>query len=514
MRRGAVLMVLTAASADKVPVRIKQDVVSTSTTTGQATERPCPPGSPLMLSFALEQSTDKIYGTVGHFSGTFEPFVVAAGDRFEYEMAWLDSGANGNVDLESTGSGWRLRDDEGALDEDGKRNHVEHERLGALCEKQYCKRSFPLSGATGNRTDLLVFAANPGVGRTVRMMLRYARVRSADGAVTSVLWEPGHRPITIHAYFPGTVTSQCALTHSLSGSLNCTMPPPPPPAWRPGLLYPPPVATLGEPLSCAANLSLALDGASGMRRVSVSLHTLSAGLFTAGLAAPLWEEARPVALPGESAEGAVRAAGAVAPAEGNSAATLRAGALDAALRWEMTPRAGAGPCCSALLQRAYERSNLSVSLTLSVKWAAAGVEWEEGGVIELPGLEVSVVCGGQPLHDEEEALRRALEALRDPAEPGGGAAVLSDFLEKGDRVRAAAGNLSSGDWLLNGTETAVVEEASAVSPRVTLRGPGGALSPELQRRTLLPTGCPAALRRRRGAAAAAVCRQLEPHKEL
>eukprot|EP01060_Flectonema_neradi_P008953 TRINITY_DN16404_c0_g1_i1.p1 TRINITY_DN16404_c0_g1~~TRINITY_DN16404_c0_g1_i1.p1 ORF type:complete len:441 (+),score=67.86 TRINITY_DN16404_c0_g1_i1:80-1402(+) len=176
----------------------------------------CPEGSLLEVTFDLEDSTDKLYANVQGFSS----HVVSESDVFEYEMMWVEEGANANVDIEAGTVQWRLRDDESIKDQHGFRNHCEHERLGGLPVNKFMKRSFHLTSISGKHLDTLLVSANPGFGKRVTILLKYIRIVRKNNVVIH-LWDSTSAPLKAVAYFPGKVTTQCKQSYALRSNGGC-----------------------------------------------------------------------------------------------------------------------------------------------------------------------------------------------------------------------------------------------------------------------------------------------------
>ena len=215
---SVIISLFSEASAKRKDIRIKEDRAQTRRVLPEepsTSEQGCPAGSLLEVTFELEDTTDKLYANVQGFSS----HVVADKDIFEYEMMWLEDNANANIDIESSSVQWRLRDDETMKDQHGFRNHCEHERLDGLAINKFMKRRFHLSSVSGKHLDTLLFSANPGIGKTATMLIKYIRIIRKNLIIH--MWDSNSPPLKAVAYFPGKVTTKCKQSYALESTGGC-----------------------------------------------------------------------------------------------------------------------------------------------------------------------------------------------------------------------------------------------------------------------------------------------------
>ncbi|KAJ9448622.1 hypothetical protein DIPPA_29604 [Diplonema papillatum] len=172
-------------------------------------------GSVMEVVFELDPASDKMYGVVTPFTA----FTVEGGDSFEYEMMWYDIDTNANVDIEASLVSWRLRDDDSIKDQNSLINHCEKTDLEGLARFKWYRRRFPLEAAVGKYVNTLLFSANPGVGKTVKMLVKFIRLFRKNSVVE--IWNSAMPPLTARPYFPGQIHTACKNDMLLWSNTSC-----------------------------------------------------------------------------------------------------------------------------------------------------------------------------------------------------------------------------------------------------------------------------------------------------
>eukprot|EP01063_Lacrimia_lanifica_P011024 TRINITY_DN1777_c2_g2_i2.p1 TRINITY_DN1777_c2_g2~~TRINITY_DN1777_c2_g2_i2.p1 ORF type:complete len:457 (+),score=181.87 TRINITY_DN1777_c2_g2_i2:49-1371(+) len=178
----------------------------------------CDLGAYMEVRFRPDASTDKLYGMADGFMG----FSINAGDEFEYEMMWLDGG-RANIDLEGYAyQDWRLRDAD-IKDQNGLKNHCEHEDLGTRAVGKFYHRRFNMSSAAGKNANNLVFAANPGHGVESKMIVKSIKYLSKLDGKQQVnhIWAGGRKPYSVRSLFNGGVSTHCLNAYKITPNCTC-----------------------------------------------------------------------------------------------------------------------------------------------------------------------------------------------------------------------------------------------------------------------------------------------------